>query len=479
VAERSHNREGGHGAIAPIYARLPRGPHQMGRGEVAENQRQRMQGAMVEAVGANGYGGTSVRQVVSLAGVSRRAFYEQFTNKQDCFLETLDLVAEHATAQVEQAYRSTGPDLSRRMRAALTAYVELIATNPKSAHLVMIDAPSAGAPGWERLTKMLLAFEDMLSASFAHTRGAIPLPAPVVRGIAGGLYRIALIRLRHERTDEMRELVDDMLSWTLSFQAAAVMRLDEGIDARMTGTVSSADGASRIHRRGRVLSRPHGGPRRIEPERLRMLESALEMAALEGYENLSPLRIVDHAGVSIDAFFSQFGDLEKCFQEALLRLVATIHASVLDPGLASEEWPLAVPRALRALMGHFAANPTHAHTIATGTFEMGQSAIDLDMSLADGIARRLTQGAPGESPPIVRQAIAGAIWHTIYCHAASQQVERLPAVADHLAYIVLAPAIGAERALAILTKDRAQHHESRQSTGFPRTSTVVAAHAPL
>jgi AcrR family transcriptional regulator len=451
----------------------------MGRGEVAENQRQRMHGAMVEAVTANGYGGTSVRQVVSLAGVSRRAFYEQFTNKQDCFLTTLDLVAERAAARIEQAYRSAGPDLSQRMRAALTTYAELIASNPKSAHMVMIDAPSAGAPGWARLTKMLLAFEGMLSASFAHTRGAIPLPAPVVRGIAGGLYRVALVRMRHERTGEMRALVDDMLSWTLSFQAVAVMRLDADIDARAAGTVPSPDAAARIRRRGRVLSRPHDGTRRIEPERLRMLESALEMAALEGYENLSPLRIVDHAGVSIDTFFSQFGDLEKCFLEALLRLAATIHASVLDPGLASEEWPLAVPRALRALMSHFAANPTHAHTIATGTFEMGQSAIDLDMSLADGIARRLIQGAPNGSPPIARQAIAGAIWHTIYCHAALHQIERLPAVADQLAYMVLAPAIGADRALAILTEDQATHHDSRRSASFQRASNAVAAHAPL
>src|ERR1022692_2430921 len=61
--------------VAPLYERLPRGPHRLDPLEVAENQRRRMYGAMIEAVAASGYGRTSVKQVVTLAGVSRRAFY--------------------------------------------------------------------------------------------------------------------------------------------------------------------------------------------------------------------------------------------------------------------------------------------------------------------------------------------------------------------------------------------------------------------
>ena len=54
------------------------------------HQRNRMHGAMVEAVALRGYERTSVKQVVGLAGVSRRSFYEQFANKQECFLATYD-----------------------------------------------------------------------------------------------------------------------------------------------------------------------------------------------------------------------------------------------------------------------------------------------------------------------------------------------------------------------------------------------------
>jgi AcrR family transcriptional regulator len=418
----------------------------MGRGEVAENQRQRMLGAMVEAAAANGYGGTSVRQVVSLAGVSRRAFYEQFTNKQDCFLATLELIACRAGERVQEAYRSAGPEFGDRMAAALKAYSELIGANPKSAHLAMIEAPAAGAPGWERLTKMLLAFEQRLSASFLRTPGATPLPSGVIRGMAGGLHRIAFIRLRERRTAEMAELVEDMLEWTLAMQSPAARSLGSRVGSSATRRASPDSPLA--------LSRPMSAPTqpRRSDERTRMLDSALEMAALEGYENLSPLRIVDHASVSIDTFFSLFGDLETCFMEALLGLAEAVIASVRIPGLdCAEQWPLAVPRALRSLMGHFARNPTHAHMVATGAYEMGSSAVSLNVRLADVVARRLLQGAPAEPGAVVREATAGAIWHTVYCHVVSQQVARLPLISDQLAYVILAPAMGGDQAVATLT----------------------------
>lgn len=40
---------------APLYKRLPRGPHRLGRRAVALNQRMRIHGAMVQAVADAGY----------------------------------------------------------------------------------------------------------------------------------------------------------------------------------------------------------------------------------------------------------------------------------------------------------------------------------------------------------------------------------------------------------------------------------------
>ncbi len=155
--------------------------------EVAKNQRRRMYGAMIEAVAASGYGRTSVKQVVMLAGVSRRAFYEQFANKEECFLATLDLIASQAMVHIAAGYRSTEGTLEQRMGAALRRFAEVVASNPKGARLMLVDAPSAGPAGWERLTETMRIFEQRLAASFAHAPDAAPLPEPVARAIVGGL----------------------------------------------------------------------------------------------------------------------------------------------------------------------------------------------------------------------------------------------------------------------------------------------------
>lgn len=89
---------------APLYRRLPHGPNGMTRDDVARNQRTRMYGGMIEAVSARGYPRTTVADVIGFAGVSRRAFYEQFANKEACFLATYDIIVAGARKNVLDAW---------------------------------------------------------------------------------------------------------------------------------------------------------------------------------------------------------------------------------------------------------------------------------------------------------------------------------------------------------------------------------------
>ena len=73
--------------------RLPRGRHRLSREQVETDQRLRIAAGLVEAMGSEGYVGTSVADIIGRAGVSRETFYRLFDDKQDCFLATFDLVA--------------------------------------------------------------------------------------------------------------------------------------------------------------------------------------------------------------------------------------------------------------------------------------------------------------------------------------------------------------------------------------------------
>ena len=59
------------------------------------------------------------------------------------------------------------------------------------------------------------------------------------------------------------------------------------------------------------------------------------------------------------------------------------------------------------------------------------------------------------------EGMRGAIGHTIRCQAASGQIDALPAVSDELAYVVIAPFIGADAAAAIVTEDPRQPRPER------------------
>ena len=80
----------------------------LGRRAVAQHQRVRIHGAMVQAVAADGYDAVSVRQVIALAGVSRRSFYEQFASKQECFLATFDVIVRRQLAASRAACAQAG-----------------------------------------------------------------------------------------------------------------------------------------------------------------------------------------------------------------------------------------------------------------------------------------------------------------------------------------------------------------------------------
>jgi AcrR family transcriptional regulator len=485
----SEHNSGGLGvarSIAPLYQRLPRGPHHLEPTEVARHQRLRMHGAMVEAVAANGYANTSVKQIIGLAGVSRRAFYEQFANKEGCFLATFDLVAARGVKRVQEAYRSTGGDLEQRIRAAVAEFTDEIESNAKGAELAIVQAQTAGAPGLARLRRATGTFEQMLSSSFAHATDAGPLPVPIVRGIVGGMHEATAVRLRAGRPEEIPALSEEIVQWTLLFHTAAAERLSERLATR--ARASSLGGV-----RERRLGGSHGrradtgsaldawmppGLRTVSPNsagdrlaasqsdedlRERLRSSVLNLAVVDDYHELSAPQIAEEAGIPIESFFELFTSKEECFLAAFDDLSDELLGIAADSDLVSGDWARTVRRVVGELLRLLAARPLYAHIIASEAPSACPEALERDCDLAQSIATLLTEGAPEPARnKLAVEGVAGAIWHTIRCQVTSGQIHLLPALSDYLTYIVLAPFIGADAAAEVVIED-----ESALAAGAP------------
>jgi len=429
--------------ISPIYKRLPPGPHNMARGEVGRHQRIRIHGAMIEAVAENGYGPTTVREVIGLAGVSRRSFYELFTNKEHCFLATFDLLAGWGVQRMRGAYAAAQGNLEDRLGAALREFAAVAATRRKAAVLVFLEAQMAGAPGLLRLGRATSVCEGLLSRSFSGSPGASNLPAPIVRAIAGGLHAAMSGCLRERDAATCGGIAEEMLNWTLLFQTPAAERMSERIGARVLRSAREASGRDT----------PAGAPAAAD-ERERLLHSALRLAVAEDYRELTGPQIAQEANVSTDCFLELFADKGECFLAALDMLGGELLAIAADPDLRSSEEPRAVRRVMAELMGFLADHPLYARTIAQEAFAAGPDAARRNLELLHGIATLLTGSAPehGRSRLTV-QGLAGAIWHTICCQVSGGRLQLLPAVSDYLSYVALAPCIGAEAAAEVLGEE--------------------------
>jgi AcrR family transcriptional regulator len=437
------------GGITPLYKRLPKGPHGIAPEDVVHHQRIRMHGAMIEAVSIHGYERTSVKHVIGLAGVSRRAFYEQFANKEDCFMETFDLIVNRTFRRVNAACRASDGSLEKRVRAGLSALVEELETNPKALRLVLIDALMAGSEGQLRLRRAMAAGEQLLASGFQAAGGDGQLPGPLVRAVVGGLRRAVFARLRDGRFESRSSLSEEMLRWTLLFASPAVEQLRARASSKppLPGVVRISLGAASA-----------------ESAYDRMLESVINLVLREPYEELSAPHIAEEAGLSIDTFLDLFESPRECFVAALDMLGGDLLEVVADQALVSPQWPMAVCEAMDRLSAHLVERPATAVTLAAKSFGAGMSVIEEMVNLADEVTTLLTEGAPQRAGSrLAPEWISGALAHTLQTEVYAGRAHQLGSLNEYLSYVVLAPYIGPEEATRTIVKARTRRAEDGAS----------------
>ena len=128
---------------APIEV-LPRPRYSNTRDELRASQRGRLLCAIADAVAEKGYPATSVADVIALAGVSRKTFYEHFRVKEDCFLAAYDAGVDLVLDAIVAARPEPGDDSwIALMRARVRAYLDTLAANPAFARTFLIEVFAA------------------------------------------------------------------------------------------------------------------------------------------------------------------------------------------------------------------------------------------------------------------------------------------------------------------------------------------------
>lgn len=141
---------------------LPRGRHGIPREEVLASQRGRMLVAMTDVVAERGFAQATVADVLRRAGVSRETFYEQFADKEDCFLAALDGASVLLSAELAQA-DDASEVLEERLAAVLRAYLVAMAEQPAAARTFLIEVYGAGPQALAHRVAMIDGFVALVT----------------------------------------------------------------------------------------------------------------------------------------------------------------------------------------------------------------------------------------------------------------------------------------------------------------------------
>lgn len=124
--------------------------------QIAGIQRARMLSATFDVVARRGAGSVTVAHVVERSGVSRRTFYEQFSDRDDCLLAAFERSLALAAERVVPAYESES-GWRERLRAGLVAFLAFCDEQPSAARMLVCESLASGGMVAKRRTDVLAA----------------------------------------------------------------------------------------------------------------------------------------------------------------------------------------------------------------------------------------------------------------------------------------------------------------------------------
>jgi AcrR family transcriptional regulator len=190
--------------------RFPAGVRTLPPDLVKAIQRERLLAAMLQAVNELGYRALTVQDVLSRAGVSRPTFYEQFDDKEDCFLAAFDTSARRLRQRLDAALGEGDEGWRPWLRRGLEALLRFIAEEPHAARTVIVEARASSPAGLRRRDELLDGFAACIDAE-ARKELSNPPSAIAAAGVVGGIESVLYARLQREETEELESLLPSLM----------------------------------------------------------------------------------------------------------------------------------------------------------------------------------------------------------------------------------------------------------------------------
>lgn len=216
------------------------------------------------------------------------------------------------------------------------------------------------------------------------------------------------------------------------------------------------------------MSADHGGRRRLPHQlppgrhglsrdfvatnqRERMLDAVADVVSFQGYAAMSVEEIVSAAGVSRRTFYDHFSGKEEAFLQAFDQVAGELLRRVNAAYEGSDGFGEAVVACLREFLEFAADEPRFADMCIVEVLAAGPAAIERRNAVLSQLIELLERAArsvPGglHPRPLRARTVIGGIYEVVYSRVLQGQAGELPALLPDLAYSVMLPYLGHERA---------------------------------
>jgi AcrR family transcriptional regulator/DNA-binding MarR family transcriptional regulator len=157
-------------------------------------QRSRLLAATVRTVEELGYAHTTVANITRRARVSRRTFYDLFTNREDCLVAVLEDAALRIDTEIEGAGVESLP-WRERVRGGLWAILSFLDREPVLARVCVVQALRGSQGVLERREEILRGLARVLDEGRGESSRGPECPPLTAEGLVGAAFAIVYARL--------------------------------------------------------------------------------------------------------------------------------------------------------------------------------------------------------------------------------------------------------------------------------------------
>ena len=235
----------------------PGGANALPSAHVAEIQRARLLAGAVRAVDEFGYTRAKVTEITQCSRVSRRTFYELFSNYEECALAVLDGALAHVRERLAAA-ELTGLPWRERMRGGLWTILCFLDAEPALARFCVVQSARGGPRIIERREQILSELTSLVDEGRSEGVRGSDCPPLTAEGLIGAALSILHARLSRREREPLTGLQNELMAMiVLPYLGPAAARQERKRPAPAPSVAHTAEGGGE--------ATPHGTPQGAPP----------------------------------------------------------------------------------------------------------------------------------------------------------------------------------------------------------------------